>query len=119
MKDYFVHESSYVDEGAEVGKGTKIWHFCHIMSGAKIGGAGGPFGDGPEGRGLLVPTVDQDDAILHQRGPLRVPGQVGVAELDGEPSGWRDERLVQHHGSVETLRHRSSSSLTGWVAPRR
>ena len=35
--DYFVHESSYVDEGAEVGKGTKIWHFSHVLSGAKIG----------------------------------------------------------------------------------
>jgi UDP-2-acetamido-3-amino-2,3-dideoxy-glucuronate N-acetyltransferase len=34
---YFVHESSYVDEGAEIGERTKIWHFCHIMSGAKIG----------------------------------------------------------------------------------
>jgi UDP-2-acetamido-3-amino-2,3-dideoxy-glucuronate N-acetyltransferase len=37
MSDYFVHESSYIDEGAEVGKGTKIWHFSHVMSGAKIG----------------------------------------------------------------------------------
>ena len=35
--EYFVHESSYVDDGAEIGQGTKIWHFCHIMSGAKIG----------------------------------------------------------------------------------
>jgi UDP-2-acetamido-3-amino-2,3-dideoxy-glucuronate N-acetyltransferase len=35
--DYFVHESSYVDEGAEVGKGTKIWHFSHVLPGAKIG----------------------------------------------------------------------------------
>ena len=35
--DYFVHESSYVDDGAEVGKGTKIWHFSHILGGAKIG----------------------------------------------------------------------------------
>jgi UDP-2-acetamido-3-amino-2,3-dideoxy-glucuronate N-acetyltransferase len=34
---YFVHESSYVDEGADIGEDTKIWHFCHIMSGAKIG----------------------------------------------------------------------------------
>lgn len=32
-----VHESSYVDEGARIGKGTRIWHFCHIMSGAEIG----------------------------------------------------------------------------------
>ncbi len=35
--DYFVHESAYVDEGAKIGKGTKVWHFCHIMGGAKIG----------------------------------------------------------------------------------
>jgi UDP-2-acetamido-3-amino-2,3-dideoxy-glucuronate N-acetyltransferase len=34
---YFVHESAYVDEGAEVGAGTKIWHFSHIMKGARIG----------------------------------------------------------------------------------
>jgi UDP-2-acetamido-3-amino-2,3-dideoxy-glucuronate N-acetyltransferase len=32
-----VHESSYVDEGAVVGKGTRVWHFCHIMKGAEIG----------------------------------------------------------------------------------
>lgn len=37
MPDYFVHESSYVDEGAKVGVDTKIWHFSHIMSGATIG----------------------------------------------------------------------------------
>ena len=36
-KDYFVHESAYVDEPCEIGKGTKIWHFSHIMKGAKIG----------------------------------------------------------------------------------
>jgi UDP-2-acetamido-3-amino-2,3-dideoxy-glucuronate N-acetyltransferase len=35
--DYFVHESSYVDEGAKIGGGTKIWHFCHVMAGAVIG----------------------------------------------------------------------------------
>lgn len=34
---FFKHESSYVDNGAEIGDGTRIWHFCHIMSGAKIG----------------------------------------------------------------------------------
>jgi UDP-2-acetamido-3-amino-2,3-dideoxy-glucuronate N-acetyltransferase len=37
MMDFFVHESSYVDEGAEIGKGTKIWHFSHILRGARIG----------------------------------------------------------------------------------
>ena len=37
MADVFVHESAYVDEGAEVGAGTRIWHFCHVMAGAVIG----------------------------------------------------------------------------------
>jgi len=36
-KDFFIHESSYVDEGACIGKGTKIWHFSHVMGGARIG----------------------------------------------------------------------------------
>jgi UDP-2-acetamido-3-amino-2,3-dideoxy-glucuronate N-acetyltransferase len=34
---YFVHQSSFVDPDAQIGSGTKIWHFCHISSGAKIG----------------------------------------------------------------------------------
>lgn len=34
---YFVHESSYVDEGCSIGDGSKIWHFSHVMSGAVIG----------------------------------------------------------------------------------
>ena len=37
MSDYFVHESSYIDEGCAIGAGTKIWHFLHIMSSAVIG----------------------------------------------------------------------------------
>src|SRR4051794_10013973 len=37
MPDYFAHESSYVDDGAVIGRGSKIWHFCHIMPGAVIG----------------------------------------------------------------------------------
>lgn len=36
-KEYFVHESSYVDEDVRIGKGTRIWYFCHIQSGAVIG----------------------------------------------------------------------------------
>lgn len=34
---YFVHPSSIVDEGCEIGKGTKIWHFSHIMPNCRIG----------------------------------------------------------------------------------
>lgn len=37
MSDFFVHESSYIDTGVNVGNGTKIWHFCHIQSHASIG----------------------------------------------------------------------------------
>jgi UDP-2-acetamido-3-amino-2,3-dideoxy-glucuronate N-acetyltransferase len=35
--DYFVHSSAFVDQGATIGKGTKIWHFCHVMPKAVIG----------------------------------------------------------------------------------
>ena len=37
MSDYFVHETSIVDENVEIGEGTKVWHFSHIQSGARIG----------------------------------------------------------------------------------
>jgi len=36
-KDYFIHESSYIDKDVGIGEGTKIWHFSHIMRGSKIG----------------------------------------------------------------------------------
>ena len=37
MAGFFVHQSSYVDDGVTIGEGTKIWHFCHIQQGAVIG----------------------------------------------------------------------------------
>lgn len=37
MSKYFAHETAVVDEGATIGDDTKIWHFCHVMSGSKIG----------------------------------------------------------------------------------
>ena len=37
MTDCYIHPTSVIDENVEIGKGTKIWHFCHIQSGAKIG----------------------------------------------------------------------------------
>ncbi len=36
-KEYFAHETAVIDQGCEIGKGTKIWHFSHIMSNCKIG----------------------------------------------------------------------------------
>jgi UDP-2-acetamido-3-amino-2,3-dideoxy-glucuronate N-acetyltransferase len=35
--EYFIHPSSYIDENVIIGEGTKIWHFCHVQSGARIG----------------------------------------------------------------------------------
>jgi len=37
MKEYFFHESSYIDDNVSIGRGTKIWHFSHVQSGAIIG----------------------------------------------------------------------------------
>ena len=36
-REYFAHETAVIDEGSRIGKGTKIWHFSHIMTGAEIG----------------------------------------------------------------------------------
>ncbi|MBL7898665.1 MAG: N-acetyltransferase [Crocinitomicaceae bacterium] len=36
-KEYFAHETAVIDEGCKIGKGTKIWHFSHIMSNCTIG----------------------------------------------------------------------------------
>ena len=37
MSNYFVHESSFIDDNVEIGDRTKIWYFCHIQSGVQIG----------------------------------------------------------------------------------
>ena len=36
-QNFFVHESSYIDDNVQIGEGTKIWHFCHIQAGVRIG----------------------------------------------------------------------------------
>lgn len=36
-KEYFAHETAVIDDNCKIGKGTKIWHFTHIMSGCEIG----------------------------------------------------------------------------------
>jgi UDP-2-acetamido-3-amino-2,3-dideoxy-glucuronate N-acetyltransferase len=37
MADFFAHESCYLDDGCEIGAGTKIWHFSHVMPRARVG----------------------------------------------------------------------------------
>lgn len=36
-KNYYIHESSFVDDDVKIGKGTKIWHFCHLQANSIIG----------------------------------------------------------------------------------
>ena len=36
-KNFFIHESSYVDDGVTIGEDTRIWHFCHVLGGSRIG----------------------------------------------------------------------------------
>lgn len=37
MSKFFIHPTSVIDDEVDIGEGTKIWHFCHIQSGARIG----------------------------------------------------------------------------------
>lgn len=37
MNSFYSHPSAVIDDGATIGEGTRVWHFCHIMAGAKIG----------------------------------------------------------------------------------
>ena len=37
MQDIFIHETAIVDAGATIGKGSRVWHWVHVCSGAKIG----------------------------------------------------------------------------------
>lgn len=37
MSDYFVHQSAIVDAGAQIGEGSRVWHFVHVCAGARIG----------------------------------------------------------------------------------
>jgi UDP-2-acetamido-3-amino-2,3-dideoxy-glucuronate N-acetyltransferase len=37
MSSYYIHPTSVVDENVDIGEGTKVWHFCHIQTGARIG----------------------------------------------------------------------------------
>lgn len=37
MADYYAHPTAVIDDGAVIGAGTKVWHFCHVMGGATLG----------------------------------------------------------------------------------
>ena len=54
MQEFFAHETAVIDEGVEIGKGTRIWHFSHLMTGCKLG----------EGCNLGQNVVVSPDVIL-------------------------------------------------------
>ena len=66
MQDWFVHESSYVDAGASIGAGTKIWHFSHVQSGAVNVGPGVHIGDGVriQNNVSIYEGVDLEDNVF-------------------------------------------------------
>jgi hypothetical protein len=64
-KDYFVHESSYVDEPCLIGPGTKIWHFSHVMKNSRIGAGCNIGGPSPDQRGLVFVFPDHVAAWVH------------------------------------------------------
>ena len=59
--DYYQHDSAIVDEGAVIGAGTRIWHFCHVAGGARIG-AGCVLGQNV----YVAPTVVLGDGVRVQ-----------------------------------------------------
>ncbi len=77
MTDYFIHPSSILDERVSIGKGSKIWHFCHIMNDVQIGkncvigqnvfiGAGVCIGDGVkiQNNVSIFSGVEVDDEVF-------------------------------------------------------
>lgn len=83
MSEIFVHPSAVIDEGAVLGPGVKVWHFCHVMPGARIG-AGSSLGQGCYvasrvviGRGVKVQNgVSLYDGTTLEDGVFVGPGAV-------------------------------------------
>ena len=114
---YFKHESAIVDEGAIVGEGSRIWHFTHVASGARLGrddragvaprglaAAGGEHeGEGGDERGLLHGVGSPSPSLGHPQVLVTAP----ELELHGASS-------ASSQGSVEIAGSaaRSSQQLT-------
>ena len=67
----YIHPTAVVDEGAEIGEGTKVWHFCHIEGTAKVG-AGCSIGQ----NGYVGQHVTIGDGCKLQKGDAKVAGNV-------------------------------------------
>ena len=81
MTAYFVHASAVVDDGVEIGSDTKIWHFCHVLGGSRIG-AGCVLGQNV----MVGPDVDIGDGCKLQNNVAVYKGVTLDAEVFCGPS---------------------------------
>lgn len=111
VKEPFIHESSYVDEGVTLGNGTKVWHFCHIQQGAVLGencSLGQNVNIGPNvkiGNGVRIQNnvsvyegVEIEDNVF--LGPSCVFTNVLMPRLDRPAHGQYEHTLVKEGASI-------------------
>lgn len=112
MSEYFVHESSYIDDDVVIGEGTKIWHFSHIQKGARIG-ANCSFGQNVNvsnnvvvGNGCRVQNnvslyegVELEDGVFCGPSCVFTNDLTPRAEFPAGVAGWR-KTLVKHGASI-------------------
>ena len=110
-EEVYIHESSYVDEGVVLGKGTKVWHFCHIQSGATLGencSLGQNVNIGPNvkiGNGVRIQNnvsvyegVEIEDNVF--LGPSCVFTNVLMPRMDRPAHGQYERTLVKECASI-------------------
>ena len=91
MNDFFIHETSFIDDNCEIGEGTKIWHFSHVLPRSKIGercNIGQNVVIGPEVSIAVQEVCEMPVRSVHRGlfARLRAPDGCGeiAALLDGE-----------------------------------
>ena len=107
----FIHTSSYVDDNVTIGDGTKIWHFCHIQSGASLGvncSLGQNVNIGPNvkiGNGVRIQNnvsvyegVEIEDNVF--LGPSCVFTNVLMPRADRSVNGKYEKTLVREGASL-------------------
>ena len=87
MSEYYVHPTSVVDDGVIIGDGTKIWHFCHIQTGARIGNKCS-FGQ----------NVNVSNNVTVGNG-VKVQNNVSLYESDPKENWQFGAILRDHHGA--------------------
>jgi len=106
-----IHESAYIDDGAEIGEGTRIWHFCHVLPGTRIGrncslgqnvmaGPDVTIGDGckiQNNVSLYKGVTLEDDVFV---GPSAVFTNVNTPRADINRMGELDTTLIRRGASI-------------------